>query len=101
MAALGEIPKPNIRPPHDATPCYLNNQIFFRDQLQHPGPEDAAALVRFAATRVKRSFFSMSADIQVAHRAGLASSAKRCGATLWGPLGSQVRVILGGDTLRT
>ena len=70
VAALGAIRKPNgdVRPLHDATHhVRLNNQIFFRDQLQYPGPEDAAALVRFANDEGE-AVFSMSADIQAAHR---------------------------------
>ena len=70
VAALGAIRKPNggVRPLHDATHhVHLNNQIFFRDQLQYPGPEDAAALVGFANDEGEAAF-SMSADIQAAHR---------------------------------
>ena len=70
VAALGAIRKPNgdVRPLHDATHhVRLNNQIFFRDQLQYPGPADAAALVRFSNDEGE-AVFSMSADIQAAHR---------------------------------
>ena len=70
VAAMGAIRKPNgdVRPLHDGTHfVQLNNNILFQDQLQYPGPEDAASMVRWVREE-KESVFSMSADIQAAHR---------------------------------
>jgi hypothetical protein len=70
VAAMGAIKKPNgdVRPLHDGTHfVQLNNNICFRDQLQYPGPEDAAAMVRLVDDD-KESLFAMSADIKAAHR---------------------------------
>jgi len=70
VAAMGAIKKPNgdVRPLHDGTHfVQLNNNICFQDQLQYPGPEDAAAMVRLVDDE-KVSFFAMSADIKAAHR---------------------------------
>jgi hypothetical protein len=70
VASMGAIQKPNgdIRPIHDATHhVQLNNRIVFRDQLQYPGPEDAAGVIR-EVTETKEARFSISADIKSAHR---------------------------------
>ena len=70
VASIGAIQKPNgdIRPIHDATHhVQLNNRIIFRDQLQYPGPEDAAGVIR-EVTETKEAMFSISADIKSAHR---------------------------------
>ena len=70
VAAMGAIKKPNgdVRPLHDGTHyVQLNNQILFQDQLQYPGPEDAASMVRLVQEE-KDSVFSLSADIASAHR---------------------------------
>ena len=70
VASMGAIQKPNgdIRPIHDATHhVQLNNRIVFQDQLQYPGPEDAAGVIR-EVTETKEAMFSISADIRSAHR---------------------------------
>ena len=70
VAAMGAIKKPNgdVRPLHDGTHfVQLNNNICFQDQLQYPGPEDAAAMIRLVEDD-KESLFAMSADIKAAHR---------------------------------
>ena len=67
---MGAIKKPNgdVRPLHDGTHfVQLNNNICFQDQLQYPGPEDAAAMIRLVEDE-KESLFAMSADIKAAHR---------------------------------
>ena len=70
VAAMGAIRKPNgdVRPLHDGTHfVQLNNHIMFQDQLQYPGPEDAAHMVRHVKES-KDSMFGLSADISSAHR---------------------------------
>jgi len=70
VAAMGAIKKPNgdVRPLHDGTHfVQLNSNICFQDQLQYPGPEDAAAMIRLVEDE-KESLFAMSADIKAAHR---------------------------------
>ena len=70
VAAMGAIKKPNgdVRPLHDGTHyVQLNNHIVFQDQLQYPGPEDAAAMIRLVEEE-KESVFAVSADIKSAHR---------------------------------
>ena len=70
VAAMGAIRKPNgdVRPLHDGTHfVQLNNQIVFQDQLQYPGPEDAAHLVRHIQEE-QEAAFALSADISSAHR---------------------------------
>ena len=70
VAAMGAIRKPNgdVRPLHDGTHyVQLNNQIVFQDQLQYPGPEDAAHLVRHIQEE-REAAFALSADISSAHR---------------------------------
>eukprot|EP00435_Cladocopium_sp_Y103_P041011 s612_g11.t1 len=70
IAAMGAIRKPNgdVRQLHDGTHhVRLNNNIMFQDQLQYPGPEDAASVVRWVQEE-QDSFFALSADISSAHR---------------------------------
>ena len=70
VAAMGAIRKPNgdVRPLHDGTHfVQLNNQIIFQDQLQYPGPEDAAHMVRHIQEE-QEAVFALSADIASAHR---------------------------------
>lgn len=70
VAAMGAIRKPNgdVRPLHDGTHfVQLNNQIVFQDQLQYPGPEDAAHMVRHIQEE-QEAVFALSADIASAHR---------------------------------
>ena len=70
VAAMWAIRKPNGdgRPLHDGTHFVrLNNQIVFQDQLQHPGPEDAAYMVRYVQEE-QEAMFALSADISSAHR---------------------------------
>jgi hypothetical protein len=70
VAAMGAIRKPNgdVRPLHDGTHfVQLNNQIVFQDQLQYPGPEDAAHMVRYVQEE-QEAMFALSADISSAHR---------------------------------
>ena len=68
VAAMGAIRKPNgdVRPLHDGT-HQVNNCIKSDNQLQYPGPGDAAALVEVARAS-KEARFAMSADISSAHR---------------------------------
>ena len=70
VAAMGAIRKHNgdVRPLHDGTHyAQLNNQIVFQDQLQYPGPEDAAHLVRHIPEE-REAALALSADISSAHR---------------------------------
>jgi hypothetical protein len=59
VAAMWAIRKPNGdgRPLHDGTHfVQLNNQIVFQDRLQHPGPEDAAYMLRYVQEESKAMF---------------------------------------------
>jgi len=59
VAAMGAIRKPNadVRPLHDGTHfVQLNNEIVFQDQLQYPGPEDAAYMVRYVQEEQEAMF---------------------------------------------
>ena len=70
VAAMWAIRKPNGdgRPLHDGTHfVQLNNQIVFQDRLQHPGPEDAAYMVRYVQEE-QEAMFALPADISSAHR---------------------------------
>ena len=70
VAAMGAIKKPNgdVRPLHDGTHhVQVNNCIKSDNQLQYPGPGDAAALVEVARAS-KEACFAMLADISSAHR---------------------------------
>ena len=70
VAALGAIVKPDksVRPLHDGTHFVrLNNEIVLHDQLQYPGPQDAAAAIR-EARATGEAVFMMSGDISAAHR---------------------------------
>ena len=70
VAAMGALRKPNgdVRPLHDGTHyVQLNNAILFQDQLQYPGPEDAAGMVR-TVKEEQESVYALSADIKAAHR---------------------------------
>lgn len=70
VAAMGAIEKPDgsVRPLHDGTHfVQVNNHIKFQDQLQYPGPHDAAALLR-ETCETRDSYFVLGADISAAHR---------------------------------
>jgi len=70
VAALGAIPKPDgtVRPIHDGTHyVQVNNHIEIQDQLQYPGPHEAAGVMR-ETLESKQSCFCISADIESAHR---------------------------------
>ena len=70
IAAMGAIEKPDggVRPLHDGTHyVQVNNNIKFQDQLQYPGPQDAAALLR-ETSESRESYFVLGADISAAHR---------------------------------
>ena len=70
VAALGAIKKPDgsVRPLHDGTHyVQANNRIGIKDQLQYPGPQDIAGLVR-EVRETGESLFTLSADISAAHR---------------------------------
>eukprot|EP00435_Cladocopium_sp_Y103_P061492 s851_g23.t1 len=70
IAPMGALEKPDggVRPLHDATHhVQVNNAIPSRDQLEYPGPGDAAALVE-CSRLTQESCFAISADIQAAHR---------------------------------
>ena len=70
IAPMGALEKPDggVRPLHDATHhVQVNNAIQFQDQLEYPGPGDAAAVVE-SSRLVRESCFAISADIQAAHR---------------------------------
>lgn len=70
IAPMGAIRKPNgdVRPLHDGTHgVQVNNAIEIKDQLQYPGPADAAAVVMSAEEAMEASF-GLSADIASAHR---------------------------------
>ena len=70
IAPMGALEKPNggVRPLHDATHhVQVNHAIRYQDQLQYPGPGDAAALVE-SARLSGEACFAMSADIASAHR---------------------------------
>ena len=70
IAPMGALPKPDggVRPLHDATHhVQVNNAIKYQDQLEYPGPGDAAALVE-SSRLAKEACFAVSADIQAAHR---------------------------------
>ena len=70
VAALGDIKKPDgsVRPLHDGTHyVQVNNRIVINDQLQYPGPQDTAGVVR-EVRETGKSLFTMSADISAAHR---------------------------------
>jgi hypothetical protein len=59
VAAMGAIRKLNadVRPLHDGTHfVQLNNEIVFQDQLQYPGPEDAAYMLRYVQEESKAMF---------------------------------------------
>ena len=70
VAALGAIKKPDgsVRPLHDGTHyVQVNNRIVINDQLQYPGPQDTAGVVREVHSS-KEAVFMISADISAAHR---------------------------------
>ena len=70
VAALGAIKKPDgsVRPLHDGTHyVQVNNRIIINDQLQYPGPQDTAGVVREVHSS-KEAVFTISADISAAHR---------------------------------
>ena len=70
IAPMGALEKPDggVRPLHDATHhVQVNNAIKYQDQLEYPGPGDAAALVEHSRLS-KEACFAISADIQAAHR---------------------------------
>ena len=67
---MGAIEKPDgsVRPLHDGTHfVQVNNHIKFQDQLQYPGPHDAAALLR-ETCETRDSYFVLGAGISAAHR---------------------------------
>ena len=70
VAALGAIKKPDgsVRPLHDGTHfVQVNNNIVINDQLQYPGPQDTAGVIREVHDS-KEAVFTISADISAAHR---------------------------------
>ena len=70
VAALGAIKKPDgsVRPLHDGTHfVQVNNNIEINDQLQYPGPQDTAGIIR-EVHESREAVFTISADISAAHR---------------------------------
>ena len=70
VAALGAIKKPDgsVRPLHDGTHfVQVNNNIVINDQLQYPGPQDTAGVIREVHDS-QEAVFTISADISAAHR---------------------------------
>ena len=70
VAALGAIKKPDgsVRPLHDGTHfVQVNNNIVINDQLQYPGPQDTAGVIREVHDS-KEAVFTFWADISAAHR---------------------------------
>ena len=70
IAPMGAIEKPDggVRPLHDATHhVQVSIAIQYQDQLEYPGPGDAAALVE-SSRLTQEACFGVSADIQAAHR---------------------------------
>ncbi len=70
VAALGAIKKPDgsVRPLHDGTHyVQVNNRIVINDQLQYPGPQDTAGVVREVRDS-RGSVFPLSADISAVYR---------------------------------
>ena len=67
---MGAIPKPDgtVRPIHDGTHfVQVNNHIEIQDQLQYPGPHEAAGVIR-ETLDTRQACFCISADIEAAHR---------------------------------
>lgn len=67
---MGAIEKQDgaVRLLHDGTHfVQVNNHIKFQDQLQYPGSQDAAAILR-ETLEARESYFVLGADISAAHR---------------------------------
>ena len=70
IAAMGAVPKPDggVRPVHDGTHyVHLNQGIKMVNQLQCPGAEEAGTMVQLAHESGE-AVFSMSVDVNKAHR---------------------------------
>eukprot|EP00435_Cladocopium_sp_Y103_P002248 s5620_g1.t1 len=70
VASMAAIKKPDgsVRPLHDGIHSVkVNNAIRYQDQLQCPGPQEVAAIVR-ESRETKEAPFAVSADISAAHR---------------------------------